>query len=123
MNQKNNHLFLLIAMALTIALSVTVYSIVDSPKYKSINAVEITTAIPTEETESETENVQPDIKININTATAEELEQLENIGRKKALAIVEYREANGPFKSIEELANVDGIGETTIELNIDRIIF
>ncbi|MBN1978951.1 MAG: helix-hairpin-helix domain-containing protein [Anaerolineae bacterium] len=53
--------------------------------------------------------------VNINTATAAELEALSGVGPKTAGAIVEYREVNGPFKSIEDIMNVPGIGEGTFE--------
>ncbi|QMT40899.1 ComEA family DNA-binding protein [Neisseria shayeganii] len=49
-------------------------------------------------------------QVNINTATAQELQTLNGIGPAKANAIIEYRNANGPFKSVEELKNVRGIG-------------
>jgi competence protein ComEA len=49
--------------------------------------------------------------ININTASATELESLPGIGAKTAARIVEYRQKNGPFKKIEELMNVRGVGE------------
>lgn len=61
-------------------------------------------------------------RVNINTADASTLDAaLVNIGPTKAQAIVEYRKANGPFKSAEELAMVKGIGLKTIEKNRDRI--
>jgi len=61
-------------------------------------------------------------KININAANAEELDKvLVNVGPSKAKAIVEYRDANGPFKSAEELAEVRGIGLSTVERNRDLI--
>ena len=60
-------------------------------------------------------------KININKATIEELTQLSGIGPSKAKAIIEYRNANNGFKSIEELANVDGIGEKTIDKFRDKV--
>ncbi len=56
-------------------------------------------------------------KININTASAEELTQLKRIGPKYAEKIVAFREANGPFKSADELVNVSGIGSKTVEVN------
>ena len=49
--------------------------------------------------------------VNINTASATDLETLPGIGAKTAGRIVEYRQKNGPFKKIEELMNVPGIGE------------
>jgi competence protein ComEA len=49
--------------------------------------------------------------VNINTATAADLEALPGIGAKTAARIVEYRQKNGPFKKVEDLMNVQGIGE------------
>jgi len=49
--------------------------------------------------------------VNINTASAADLEGLPGIGAKTAARIVEYRQKNGPFKKIEELMNVRGVGE------------
>ncbi|HUU39635.1 MAG TPA: helix-hairpin-helix domain-containing protein [Desulfatiglandales bacterium] len=60
-------------------------------------------------------------KININKASADELAQLEGIGQKYAERIVEFRTNNGPFKSIEDILNVPGIGPKTYEANKDRI--
>lgn len=60
--------------------------------------------------------------VNINTADAQTLSRvLVNVGPAKAQAIIDYREQNGPFKSVEELANVRGIGLATVERNIDRM--
>ena len=49
--------------------------------------------------------------VNINTASAVEFEELPGVGAKTAALIVEYRQKNGPFKKVEELMNVRGIGE------------
>ena len=61
-------------------------------------------------------------KINLNKATAAELSQLKGIGMKYAERIVEFREKNGPFKQVEDLLKVQGIGPKTLEKNKDRII-
>jgi comEA protein len=53
------------------------------------------------------------LAININTATAAELEKLPGVGPATALRILEYREKNGAFKKVEDLMNVRGIGEKT----------
>ena len=51
------------------------------------------------------------VVVNINSASAAELDALPGIGAKTAARIVEYRQKNGPFKKIEELMNVRGVGE------------
>ncbi|MGB9793599.1 helix-hairpin-helix domain-containing protein [Caldisericum exile] len=60
-------------------------------------------------------------KININSATKEELMTLPGIGEVKANAIIDYRTKNGPFKSIHDIVNVSGIGEKTFEKIKDLI--
>ena len=57
-------------------------------------------------------------QVNINSADADTLSnELSGIGQSKAEAIVAYREQHGPYKQIEDLANVKGIGMSTIEKN------
>ena len=63
----------------------------------------------------------PEAKININTASADELTALPGIGPSYAQRIVEHREKNGPFKRVEDLLNVRGIGDKTFERIKDRI--
>jgi competence protein ComEA len=63
-----------------------------------------------------------DAQVDVNTATAEQLaETLVGVGASKAEAIVAYREENGPFRHIDELINVRGIGMATVDNNRERI--
>src|SRR6266446_4914670 len=63
----------------------------------------------------------PGEKVNINTAGVDELVALPGIGRAYAERIVEYRQKNGPFKKVEDILNVRGIGEKTFERIRDRL--
>lgn len=63
-----------------------------------------------------------DTGVAINRATVEEIMQLNGIGPAKAEAIISYREEHGPFQSVEELLEVSGIGEKTLEKIRDQII-
>ncbi len=77
------------------------------------------------ESKSETTTIQVQkqvVQVNINTATAEELTKgLIGIGMSKAQKIIEYREKFGPFISIEQLKEVSGIGQATLDKNIGKI--
>lgn len=62
-------------------------------------------------------------KVNVNTADAATLDRvLVNVGPTKAEAIVTYRKAHGPFRSPEQLAQVQGIGLKTVEKNREMIL-
>ena len=60
-------------------------------------------------------------KININTASKEELTTLPGVGESKAEAIIKYREDNGNYEKIEDIKNVSGIGESAFEKIKDNI--
>jgi competence protein ComEA len=74
--------------------------------------------IPTEA--SPIQNKEED-KINLNTATLAELETLEGLGPTKAKAIIQYRGEHGGFRSVDELLQVSGIGERTLERIKEKI--
>lgn len=60
--------------------------------------------------------------VDINSADAETLASaIDGVGLKKARDIVAYREANGPFASVEELIQVKGIGERTLEMSRENL--
>ena len=74
------------------------------------------------EVEVPREEIAPDFPpVDLNTATAEELDTLPGIGESLARRIIAYREANGPFGSIEEIMEVNGIGEAKFAELKDRV--
>ena len=60
--------------------------------------------------------------ININTADKELLMSIKGIGEKRAEAIIAYREKNGPFKSVDQLAEIKGVGKFFIDSNRDVLV-
>lgn len=60
-------------------------------------------------------------KVNLNTATSSELQALNGVGEATAAAIIQYREENGMFKSVEDLVNVKGIGSKKVEKFTDSV--
>jgi competence protein ComEA len=68
-------------------------------------------------------SVQANERININTADVATLDRvMDGIGPAKAAAIVEHRRVHGPFRTVDQLVNVKGIGPATLELNRARIM-
>ena len=60
-------------------------------------------------------------KISLNSASLEQLQELHGIGQKKAEAIIEYRQKNGKFKSINDIQQVKGIGPALFAKNKDKL--
>lgn len=68
------------------------------------------------------EKAIPEVKININTASKEELETLPGIGPVRAQNIIDHRQKHGRFTSVDELLNVKGIGDKTLQKIRDLVI-
>ena len=82
--------------------------------WRDRSAVELGLTVQTE-TEVPEEVLAPDVDpVDINTAGVEELDQLPGIGTVLAGRIIAYREANGPFETVEDLLEVSGIGEAKL---------
>ena len=82
------------------------------------------TGVYTITTREHAEEVVPEtaLPVNINTATAEELDVLPGIGPALAGRIIAYREAHGPFTEAEQLLEVSGIGEAVLDGLRDQIV-
>ena len=75
-----------------------------------------------EQSTKEKTRIKPGTKLNLNLSTAAELETLPGIGRVMAERIVEYRESRGRFKTLNELKNVNGIGDKKFDDIKDFIV-
>lgn len=71
--------------------------------------------------ESSASSINSDGKVNINTATKDELDKIPGIGPVTAEKIIGYREKNGDYKSIEDLKKIGGIGDKTLDKFKDKI--
>lgn len=100
------HLLLLLTALFLFAL----FSVVNRGGEADSNALYTVTT----EKQTDVETAPKRVKININTATAEELEALSGVGPALAQAIVDYREEYGDFAAEEDLLNVKGIGEAKL---------
>lgn len=80
----------------------------------------VSSALPSQP-EPSVEVSQQEEKVNLNTASAQELDSLPGIGKAIAQAIVEYREQKGVFQTIQQVMEVEGIGEKTFEAIRDLI--
>lgn len=136
MTAINSHERVLVAIALILFAGVIFYNFLtlsrtgeiggevvssyeDTTKKKELDTtVEKTTTVTEETVKESSENTR---MININTASINELTTLPGIGEVKARAIVDYRENHGPFKSVEELMMVSGIGEKIYEKLREKI--
>ncbi|MFS9228062.1 helix-hairpin-helix domain-containing protein [Streptococcus gordonii] len=77
------------------------------------NAVDVTASAPASATSGT--NQTKSALVNLNTATEADFQTISGIGQKRAQDIIAYREANGRFKSVDDLKNVSGIGAKTLE--------
>jgi competence protein ComEA len=104
--------------AVNFAMKVSDEMVVYIPK-KGEQMIEVGGVVASNQQPSST--IQGAGKVNLNTATTSELETLPGIGPAKSSAILEYREGNGAFKTIEDLKSISGIGEKTFEKLKDLI--
>ena len=80
-------------------------------------------AEPPEALSEEVDPEKPSEKVHLNTASAEDLERLPRIGPKMAQKILRWRTDHGPFRTVEDLAEIPGIGKKTIDEIRDMVTF
>lgn len=114
---------LLAAAAVMLCVVFALVPVIEQPKLNpvSVTVYEKSTAAVTTKTFTEPNN-EISGKVNINSASAEQLSLLPGIGQVKAKAIVTYRQEHGKFTSPDELINVKGIGEKTLEKILPYLI-
>lgn len=89
----------------------------------NLSAAPATTSLPNDPAPAVSQAQPPASLLNLNTADAFTLQQeLAGIGKTKAEAIVAYRDANGPFASVDELLEIKGIGNALLERNRGKLV-
>lgn len=116
MSRSKNEL-LLMALALLTAACAVIAGTFKAPPLKVQRIAAVYAELPGEEKNSDA----AEVRINLNTASPQELTALEGIGEVKAQAIISYRTEHGDFLNIEEVLRVKGIGEKTFEKIKDDI--
>lgn len=107
-----------ICLALGLGLSPLSYA-EETPASTPIVSIETSTSVDSGAKEAKTNT---EGKVDLNTATVDELMALKGIGKSKAQAIIDYREQLGRFTSVDELEKVFGIGMKLVEQNRDFIV-
>ena len=117
MKNKENLRFVIIVAAYLAACAL-IFVFTDLPGFTAyVEAKPVVTEAPAED-----QLPKKDKLININTATAEELMTIDGIGEATASKIIEYREKNNGFISVDELLNVSGIGVAKLEKIRDFVV-
>jgi comEA protein len=117
LSESSKPVILVITATVIVFAATVLIMFFDKPKYNDIKDIKVTVSA----TVSEAVTTANEESVNINTADAEDLTKLFGIGEKRASDIIEYREKNGRFRSIEELTNVNGISESVLQKNADII--
>lgn len=112
--KKEKNIILVIALVLLLgALGFLVRKVIKKQRVLSTADVKVKESYSREEENMDGSELQG--PVNINTADLMEIEALPYLGMERARDIIEYRDKNGPFKDLDELTNISGIGPKTLE--------
>lgn len=123
MENEKRHIWFLIAIALVLCAVLIGYNVLFVQEPQAIVVqTDIAEATDNHFSTAEEVYIAPSGKVNINTASAEEMqEELDGIGEVIAQRIVSYRETNGPFTDIHQIQNISGIGDKKFAAIQDKI--
>lgn len=107
MSHKNSQ-FVLVGIALLLLGGILLFQVFNVPSLQTNSQNKLTQ-------DTTRESTTQVVALNLNTATAEQLMNIEGLGVVKANAIIHYREENGGFSTVEEIMEVSGIGEAIYE--------
>lgn len=113
-NEQRALLFLISTFVIGLGVQLYQKKFQPFPSVSSVSFAQEEPALVVSSSQGETE-VSPSFKFDLNHASADELEKIPGIGPALAQRILEWREAHGPFRQIEELLEVKGIGTKTLE--------
>lgn len=119
-SQSDKMLFILGLFAIAMCVGLVFFPVDTQAQNESEDHVSSATAIKSDEA-STVQEKPLDMTISLNDSDAKSLSQLSGIGMVKAQAIVDWRKYNGPFVSINQLAEVKGIGMSTVNKNRDKL--
>ena len=122
---------LLLLMALLVGSGITLYKrthpqfapelVMETTGLTPVENLQTTLPSPTGQTPNRSDHPLKRVRININQATAKELESVPGLGSKLSQRIVEYRNIHGPFHKLEDLVDVRGIGPKNLEKMADHL--
>jgi len=113
--KKEKNIILVVALILLLgAVGFVVRKVIKKQRVLRSSDVNMKDAFQRED-ENREESTIPSEPVNINTAGLMEIEALPFLGLERSKDIIEYRDKNGPFKSLDELTNISGIGPKTLD--------
>ena len=122
-NRSEQLALIFLAVVLLVGTVITFIDRYQPDRIEEFSVLKQAVPVPSEAAIDQSESAsQTLLKINLNQASAKELQRLPRIGPKVAERIIAYREKNGPFQTLEDLTKIQGIGPKTIEQFRSQVI-